>query len=83
MGISIFKSTITLVTIMLTNENASISSIDEESELENASTDDEDSACKIVNNTRYGMVNGVPLPESRNNEETEPSMTVKEANLAY
>ena len=68
---------------MLTNEDASVLLIDEESKLENSSTDKEDSTCKIVTNTRYGIVNSVPLSETRNNEETEPSMIVKEANLAY
>ena len=68
---------------MLTNEEASILSIDEESKLEISSTDEEDSTCKIAVNTRYSMVNSMLLPKTRNNKEIEPLITVKEANLAY
>ena len=79
----IFKSTITLVTIILTNANTSSSSINEEINIENARKDNKDGVYKIVTNTRHGIVSCVLLSETRNNEEIESLSAVKEANLTY
>ena len=72
---------------MLTNEDVSISSIDEESEDENVNDEENIDTNTIVVNLMRGTVNNVQLPETANNNDEEhyPSsvMTVEEANLAY